>query len=277
MRNTGTLVLAAAFSFALSVTASAQREYGWYYNTMDDSWDYGWHHDVDREANRERGATEQGRTLADEEDLYYIFVPYEGEQQGQQQNRQQARQQEQMTREQRERRQRQMTRMERQERDRQRQQQSRSEREGQMERRQRSERQMTQADRQRQQQQRQRTQTSQQARRTVTGELVSLRTVSLKGERDKHVLAKVETQPGKVVVVDLGTERNFRQKNIRLNRGEKVTINGRAGRINGKPIMVVERIRKERQQSGQARQGQSTQQKQNQQKQQKQQQQDAAS
>ena len=75
---------------------------------------------------------------------------------------------------------------------------------------------------------------------TVRGKLQDVRTVNLKGE-GKHVLAKLLTASGKTLVVDLGRPQDL--KGQKLRRNQEVSVLGRGGRINGKPIIVADRMR----------------------------------
>ena len=97
---------------------------------------------------------------------------------------------------------------------------------------------------QQQQQQKQKSQKQEQQKRriaTLKGTVQDVRLVNIKGESEKHVLAKVQLANGKVAVVDLGT-RNDANK-LQLRRGQNLSILGRPGRINGKPIIVGDRAR----------------------------------
>lgn len=102
----------------------------------------------------------------------------------------------------------------------------------------------------RQQKQKQQSQQKQQARQqqqgsnkfaSVSGRLVGLRAVNLDNEPDKHVLAKLRTSSGKTVIVDLGTRKNLQSMRFRPN--QPLTVMGSGGRINGKPILVADKVR----------------------------------
>lgn len=75
---------------------------------------------------------------------------------------------------------------------------------------------------------------------TVTGKLQDVRTVNIRGD-GPHVLAKLSTKSGKTVVVDLGRPQDLTGRKFR--RGQEISALGRGGRINGKPVIVADRIR----------------------------------
>lgn len=76
---------------------------------------------------------------------------------------------------------------------------------------------------------------------TVNGRLVGLREVKLRGEKQPHVLAKLQTRDGRTVVVDLGTRQDVR--GMRFARNQELSAMGPAGRINGKPVIVADKFR----------------------------------
>ncbi len=102
-----------------------------------------------------------------------------------------------------------------------------------------------------QQQQRQQQQQKQQIKqqqiradlspKQVTGQLVSYRTAQLQGQRQPHVLAKIRTDQGNIIVADLGPASNLQRQNVQLRRGQQIQATGRTGRINDMPILVVDR------------------------------------
>lgn len=75
----------------------------------------------------------------------------------------------------------------------------------------------------------------------VSGRLVGLKAARLKGESQPHILAKLTTQSGKTLVVDLGTREDIGTMRFRPN--QQLTVRGPAGRINGKPILVADKVR----------------------------------
>lgn len=79
------------------------------------------------------------------------------------------------------------------------------------------------------------------ALRDVKGELLEVRSVALKGEEEKHVLAKVRQQNGRTAIIDLGPMNNLQAKNVKIVAGTKVEASGKTGRINGLPILIVDR------------------------------------
>ena len=94
---------------------------------------------------------------------------------------------------------------------------------------------------QQQQEKRQQDRQDQQKRiASVTGKLQDMRTVNVTGD-GQHVLAKLLTKSGKTIVVDLGRPQDLSGRKFR--RGQEISALGRGGRINGKPLIVADRIR----------------------------------
>jgi hypothetical protein len=56
----------------------------------------------------------------------------------------------------------------------------------------------------------------------------------------KHVLAKIETPSGHIVIADLGTREDV--KNAKLVVGEQVEVYGVVGRLNNRPLLVAEQM-----------------------------------
>lgn len=106
--------------------------------------------------------------------------------------------------------------------------------------RQRRQDQQQRADRQRRQPQRDRM-----ARRglprmdevVLTGDVVSLRDVTIKGHDRDHRLIKVKTEAGRIYVVDLGNA-DVRSK-LDLSKGDRVIVAGRAARVGGRPVVLA--------------------------------------
>ena len=77
---------------------------------------------------------------------------------------------------------------------------------------------------------------------TISGTLTDAIAVQLKGQQERHVLAKIRNEQGKFVIVDLGTINELRRQQVKLRRGDELTIAGRPGRINERPIFVADRF-----------------------------------
>lgn len=105
-------------------------------------------------------------------------------------------------------------------------------------------RQMQQRRQQQQKMQQQRKQKAQQqassARHVISGKLLGTREFTLKGESDKHVLARIETPQGRKVLVDLGTREGL--QDVKLTSGELIATTGQFGRINGRPVLFADHI-----------------------------------
>lgn len=79
----------------------------------------------------------------------------------------------------------------------------------------------------------------QQRLRRVRGEIVGLRTATVRGQ-DRQI-ARIENPQGNTLIVDLGPARSFRAD---LNRGDQITAFGRIARTPGdRPVMLAHRIR----------------------------------
>lgn len=73
---------------------------------------------------------------------------------------------------------------------------------------------------------------------TFTGTVQSIRTVTF-GNGKKYVLAKITDNQGHTAVLDLGTVNQLRGQNVQLRQGTKIQAQGRSGRLNSDPILVV--------------------------------------
>lgn len=80
------------------------------------------------------------------------------------------------------------------------------------------------------------------AQKKVRGEVVDYRAVKLKGMNEKHVLAKVRMDSGRTIMADLGPISNLRKQRTRLHRGQQIQGAGRTGRLNKKPIIVLDSL-----------------------------------
>jgi hypothetical protein len=134
--------------------------------------------------------------------------------------------------------------------------------------------------RQRQQgsQSRQTAQSQQQQQQSISGTLIDARSIQLRGQQDRHLLAKIQTDQGRTVVADLGPQHNLR--NFQPTRGSEIEVSGTRGTINGRPVILADRasagdqsVSIQRSGSQDARQTRQSQQSQQQRRQQQQQQQ----
>ena len=71
----------------------------------------------------------------------------------------------------------------------------------------------------------------------VNGQITHMKEVTIGGRR--HVLARLRTPNGRFLVLDVG-DTNLPRLDVR--RGEPITAFGGAGRINGEPVLVVDRL-----------------------------------
>lgn len=82
----------------------------------------------------------------------------------------------------------------------------------------------------------------QDVRQEVQGEVIDYRTVQIQGQQEPHVLAKVRQQDGRTVVLDLGPVNKLEQQNVRLRQGTQMQASGQPGRINNRPVIIVDRF-----------------------------------
>jgi hypothetical protein len=77
-------------------------------------------------------------------------------------------------------------------------------------------------------------------RRALMGKLLETKEISLQGQDAKHVLAKIETPSGHIVIADLGTRQDV--KDAKLSAGEQIEVYGVVGRLNNRPLLVAEQM-----------------------------------
>jgi hypothetical protein len=74
----------------------------------------------------------------------------------------------------------------------------------------------------------------------VQGQIKGMKTISVARLNEQHVLAKLQTQDGRIARVDLGPKQQV--KNIDLQRGDQITIFGNRGTINDQTVLVAHSI-----------------------------------
>jgi hypothetical protein len=77
---------------------------------------------------------------------------------------------------------------------------------------------------------------------SVFGKVISLHNCSMVGMTEQHVLAKLESAPGDVEIVDMGTVGELKSDGIEPKQGQQFWIEGRVGAINSKPLVIAERV-----------------------------------
>ncbi len=75
--------------------------------------------------------------------------------------------------------------------------------------------------------------------RMVAGKISDTKELSIEGQKEDHVLAKIETMHGNTVVVDLGPRKTM--PNVSLNNGAELAVFGTVGRLNGFPLIIAEK------------------------------------
>ena len=73
--------------------------------------------------------------------------------------------------------------------------------------------------------------------RSVVGQVVDSRDVSIKGSQGKHRVLKLQTPQGKRVVVNLGDATKLGQ--MQIAKGDRIYATGKAARIGGKPVIFA--------------------------------------
>ena len=76
----------------------------------------------------------------------------------------------------------------------------------------------------------------------VFGKIVSIHNCNIVGMPDAHVLAKLESAPGDVEIVDLGSAAELKSNGLEPHEGQQLWVEGRVGKINGKALVVAETL-----------------------------------
>jgi hypothetical protein len=75
--------------------------------------------------------------------------------------------------------------------------------------------------------------------RSVDGTVIHTRNIKIEGEPEEHVLAKLQTESG-IVVVDLGLKSALPK--VDLSEGQWIAATGIVGHVNDKPIIVADGV-----------------------------------
>jgi len=76
---------------------------------------------------------------------------------------------------------------------------------------------------------------------TLTGEIEDLKQVRLSGMRQRHVIARIETEDGQLQAVDLGPRNQVNP--LRLQTGDWISVRGMQGSINRNRMLMAMQIR----------------------------------
>lgn len=82
----------------------------------------------------------------------------------------------------------------------------------------------------------------QQGSQQVSGRVTGVRTITLQGEAQPHLLARVELASGETRVLDLGPIPHLQQQKRDVKKGQQLSASGQAGRINDLAVLVVDRF-----------------------------------
>ena len=76
----------------------------------------------------------------------------------------------------------------------------------------------------------------------VQGEIIDLSTVKSDQDQQEHLVAEIRLQQtGQTVKVDLGPADEARKSDLKLSEGQQIEVTGTIGRLNGTPVVVVQR------------------------------------
>ncbi len=78
-------------------------------------------------------------------------------------------------------------------------------------------------------------------RRQVSGTVRDLKQIQLAQQRQKHTFAKVRTQQGRTVVVNLGPSNRVNQLN--LSQGDRIQAQGVVSMVNQRPVLMSNQVR----------------------------------
>ena len=76
----------------------------------------------------------------------------------------------------------------------------------------------------------------------VFGKVIGTHSCELVGMSDPHMLVKLESEPGNVDIVDLGSTSELKANGIEPKEGQQFWVDGRVGKVNGKPLVVAETV-----------------------------------
>ncbi len=76
---------------------------------------------------------------------------------------------------------------------------------------------------------------------TLSGRLDGWQKRNLQGQRDSHTLVKMRLENGRSAIVNLGP--NVELSRLNLDRGDRILVKGDRGRIDGKQVLMAQRVR----------------------------------
>lgn len=82
--------------------------------------------------------------------------------------------------------------------------------------------------------------TYQQRRETVEGQIKNLRTQSMAGTDSKGVMARIETEQGRMATVCLGPQKQLNK--LDLAEGDQITVEGVRGRVNDRTVLLARKV-----------------------------------
>lgn len=74
----------------------------------------------------------------------------------------------------------------------------------------------------------------------LTGTIQQTKQIKLAGQQQQHTFAKVQTQQGRTVVVDLGPSNKVNQLN--LSQGDRIQAQGDVTMVNDRPVLMANRV-----------------------------------
>lgn len=80
----------------------------------------------------------------------------------------------------------------------------------------------------------------------VQGQIMDVSTVKSEQDQSEHLVAEIRLQQtGQTVKVDLGPADEARDSGLKLSQGQQIQVTGRVGRLNGTPVVVVQRAQQD--------------------------------
>jgi len=76
----------------------------------------------------------------------------------------------------------------------------------------------------------------------ISGKVTTVKTVSMVGIADPHLMVKITSEDGDMDIVDLGSAAELKANGLDPKEGQQLWVYGRVGRINEKPLVFAESV-----------------------------------
>lgn len=80
------------------------------------------------------------------------------------------------------------------------------------------------------------------AQRQISGKVMSAKTVPIRGTNEKSVAVMLKTEKNRRIVADLGPVSQLRQQDVRLQRGENITLTGRPAQLGDREVFFAQKL-----------------------------------